>query len=309
MLVGLGFAIATLLALVVTRLAWKAALRLAARRSRRNQPAALLELQAERDRLRAEHAMMARKLELKLEDLKGRLAEQTAEITRNRNRVDTLREELAARDGAMNVHGGELAHLRQQLASLEDELAQRATALDLAHSQLHERDEAIARLGEQIKGLNAEVISRDQELAELRAGRDRAGGPVIDPGIVNAQDRLTRRIEELTAMSREIAAQRAQLGQQPLDAPAPRDAGPTPEDELAGRARSLEQELAEAERESVALANELKRLDKAWAEKLEEADKAPAPPPPRNKPTASGAIANVVNLAARLRSLKSDSGG
>ncbi|NJM30180.1 MAG: hypothetical protein HC855_08805 [Rhizobiales bacterium] len=60
MLFVLGFAFAGLVALFLGRLAWQIALRLGARRMQRQVPTTVAELQAERDRLRAEYAMMSR---------------------------------------------------------------------------------------------------------------------------------------------------------------------------------------------------------------------------------------------------------
>ena len=54
MLVILGFAVATLLALIIGRLAWSLALRLGARKNQRSMPSTVAELKSDRDRLRAE---------------------------------------------------------------------------------------------------------------------------------------------------------------------------------------------------------------------------------------------------------------
>ena len=76
MLVVLGFALAALIALFIGRFAWHLALRLGAKRMQRQVPSTVTELQSERDRLRAEYAMLSRKLGLRLSDIKMRMAEQ-----------------------------------------------------------------------------------------------------------------------------------------------------------------------------------------------------------------------------------------
>ena len=88
MLVALGFALGMFLALLFGRLVWHMAVRVGSRRMQRQIPSNLVEMQAERDRLRAECAMLTRKLEIRSEDLKSQLVEQTAELTRERNRND-----------------------------------------------------------------------------------------------------------------------------------------------------------------------------------------------------------------------------
>ena len=78
MLFILGFATATFFALIIGRLAWKLAFRLGAKRNQKSIPSTVAELQSNRDRLRAEHAMMATKLEVRLEEMNMRGAEQAA---------------------------------------------------------------------------------------------------------------------------------------------------------------------------------------------------------------------------------------
>lgn len=309
MLVGLGFAAAALIALLAARSAWNAAVRIAARRSQRRQPSALLELQADRDRLRAEYAMLSRKLEVRLGDLKNRLAEQQAEITRNRNRVETLVNEVAERDATVAARDAEIAGLKEAVAAQDAELATRASTLNALQEQLDVRAAEAAKAAQDIGGLNAEIAMRDQELASLRAQleAEHSAAQAIEPGIMSAQERLKRRIEDLTAMSRDIATQRQQLSQEREQivamAEAAIDVAPSPA--IAEQSRSLEDELAAAERESEELTNELKRLDQAWAQKLGDIGAAaPTTEPPEQAST--GTIANVINLAARIRALKND---
>ena len=101
MLLLLGFASAVFLGLIAGRIAWKLAFRLGARQAQRGMPSSMIELQTDRDRLRAEHAMMAKKLDLRLSDIKMRMAEQTAEVSRHRNRFEVLKMEVATRDSLL----------------------------------------------------------------------------------------------------------------------------------------------------------------------------------------------------------------
>ena len=67
LLIVLGFSLASLIALFVARLLWTAAVKVGVRRMQRQVPSSLVGLQTERDRLRAEHAMLARRLGDQLE--------------------------------------------------------------------------------------------------------------------------------------------------------------------------------------------------------------------------------------------------
>ena len=98
LLVVLGFALASLVALFIGRIAWRMASRLGARRMQRQVPGTLKDLQADRDRLRADYALLSQKLGGHLETVKARMAEQMAEVARSRNRILSLSEDVAARD-------------------------------------------------------------------------------------------------------------------------------------------------------------------------------------------------------------------
>lgn len=117
LLIVLGFSLATLVALFMGRMMWTAAVRVGARRMQRQVPSSLVGLQTERDRLRAEYAMLAQRLGSRLEDAKLRLAEQMAEVSRHRNRLhDVERRE--------HERAAELRHLRTTLAETEKALAE-----------------------------------------------------------------------------------------------------------------------------------------------------------------------------------------
>src|SRR5262245_48569774 len=90
LLVALGFATASFLALVIGRSLWKLARRISQRRLDSEIPAVIAALKADRDRLRAEQAMQSRRFDVQLEELKARLAAQMAEVSRHRNRLELL---------------------------------------------------------------------------------------------------------------------------------------------------------------------------------------------------------------------------
>jgi uncharacterized membrane-anchored protein YhcB (DUF1043 family) len=123
LLIVLGFALASLVALFVGRIAWRIAMRLGARRMQKQVPSTLKDLQAERDRLRADYAVLSQKLGGHLETVKARMAEQMAEVARSRNRILTLSEELAAREAKLAETDKEIAGLKARVAELEGELA------------------------------------------------------------------------------------------------------------------------------------------------------------------------------------------
>lgn len=197
MLVVLGFALAALIALFIGRFAWGVALRLGARRMQRQVPSTVAELQSERDRLRAEYAMLSRKLDLRFSDIKMRMAEQMAEVTRNRNRVETLTGEVKKRDA-------ELETWREKAASLEAQL------MDMTRANAALGEE-IGRLNSEIASLNASLGERDERIAALNTDLAAATSlaEALAPRAEEMVDPVARKIGELTHLSEEIAGERA----------------------------------------------------------------------------------------------------
>ena len=299
MLIGLGFAVALLLALVVGRFAWNTALGFSKRRRNQQVPAAVLELQTDRDRLRAEHAMLSRKLELRLDDLKSRLVEQMAEVSRNRNRIHKMADDLERQTGLVAERDVEVAALRAQKLSLEEDVLVRSTNLQTANDRLAVQE---AEIAERSQSLSA----RDLEVAELKA--DIAGLPQAptDFAELPAEERLKRRIEGLAAMSGQIAEQRQRIQRER------RTIGVT--DTQPTSAASLTAKLLAAERDADELSDELKRLDESWSARVKRSADAETPEPaagvaeePEPIEPQRG-LANVISLAQRIRSLKQDLG-
>ena len=116
LLIVLGFTLASLVALFMGRMIWTAAVKVGVRRMQRQVPSSLVGLQTERDRLRAEYAMLAQRLGARLEESKLRLAENMAEVSRHRNRIHQMETSEAARMA-------ELRQLRTRVKELELSLA------------------------------------------------------------------------------------------------------------------------------------------------------------------------------------------
>ena len=298
MFVALGFVLAALVALLIGRVLWAFALRAGRRRDERDKPTDLARAQADRDRLRAEYAMLSRRLELRLHDLKTRLAEQTAEVSRNRNRIERLVEELEARDVALAAAAADLQEARAQLEPLEAELAHRTHGLQKLKEQLRDRDEAMTGLHQELAGSHAEIAARTRQVEALRAEPAGTGRPAAgdDGEAATAYDRLSRRIEELTLLSERIEAQRQDMSRQQealkalkadIEAPDGSRTGtgktPSPRgrkkpdrpvaveagsEAIASQSAGLEREIAPAERETADLGGQIRALDRVWNEKL-----------------------------------------
>ncbi len=154
---GLGFAVASLISLFLGRAAWRSGVRLGARRMARKVPGTVSELQTERDSMRAENAMMARKLEVRMGEMKARLAEQTAEVSRHRNRIEVLVTDLARREKLDESSRAEIARLLERIALFEGDINQRSETVQLAVEKLRAKDAEISQQADEIAALKSRV--------------------------------------------------------------------------------------------------------------------------------------------------------
>ena len=144
---ALGALVTALLTLIILPAIWKRAVRLTKRRIEAATPISLAEFRADKDQLRAEFALSTRKLEMTVESLRGRLAEQLGDVNQKRSDLAAL---LAERDKHVSIV--------TEMESREVEL--RARVIEL------ERE--VADLAQQIRHRDRTAEVREAELAQLR---------------------------------------------------------------------------------------------------------------------------------------------
>ena len=221
----LGFLSAVFVAALVAPAIWRRAVSLTRRRVEATLPLSLNEIRAEKDALRAGHAMAARKLEVTLAALREEMAAQSIEADRAR---DEARRAARQRDENAAV----IAELETQQGALRAELVKGEKELARLAALIAERDDAIDEQAREIETLGAmydeasfdasnrqiELVAQEskleklaQELAEAlesRAATERALSEARAEAeeqdkAVRAEKRrivaLERKIEKLTA--------------------------------------------------------------------------------------------------------------
>ncbi len=129
----LGFAAAALLALMVMPSIWRRATRLTKKRIEAATPMTMSEFRADKDQLRAEFALSTRRLEMNVEALRKRLADQLSEINRKRNEQAQLKNERDEQLTIIRELEQRESALRRRILDLEKEgtdLAQRLRMKD-----------------------------------------------------------------------------------------------------------------------------------------------------------------------------------
>ena len=301
MLVALGFVLALIVALLFGRAIWNVAIALGARRNAKNVPVQMLELQADRDRLRAEHAMMSRKLELRLEDIKARMTEQMAEVSRSRNRVQSLAQQLDERESTLSIRDREVGALSSQVELQRNEIDTGASILSRLTTDNATKDIEIAKLSHTVSQLTLNLRERNGMVSRLSEElqtslRNNAPISTDNTNSDNGEDRIKRRIAELTTISAQLSEQHSHNTQ---------TIGTTGSNIFAldppSRQSALNDRMADTEREAEAMTLELKSLDVMLDQRTKVAPSEPAP-------AKTGARANIISLAQRIRALQGNEG-
>ena len=128
MLIALGFLAASLLGLLVAPALWSRAVRLTTRRITQTIPLTAMEIEADRDRVRAEYAIKMHKLEALVEQVKLSGARQQIEINRRDAHVNVLETELeqlkAAYEEAQNARRVLEQTIAERLPRVEGRLSE-----------------------------------------------------------------------------------------------------------------------------------------------------------------------------------------
>src|SRR5215475_15843453 len=118
-----GFLLASLLGLALVSSVHHRAVRLTQRRLEDAIPVSLTEIQADRDRLRAEFAMSIRRLEMTVEQLEATVTNQRGEIARKWEAIARLKAQLNEKNTIADELGAKLKSLSSENREAEQEHA------------------------------------------------------------------------------------------------------------------------------------------------------------------------------------------
>ncbi len=170
----LGFLSAGLLALMVSPAIWNRAVVLTKRRIESSVPLTLNEIQADKDQLRAEFAMSTRRLEMSIEELREKAANQIIEINRKREELDKLAEEGDERlatiqqlDAQASEQRVKLEEREQQITELNNRYHDVEEKLELRVRDLEDLKFQLSTSEERLNGQKIELAARDATIDNL----------------------------------------------------------------------------------------------------------------------------------------------
>ena len=178
LLFALGFLCAGLLALMIAPAVWRRAVRLTRKRVEASAPLTLAEIQAEKDRIRAEFAMSTRRLEMSAKSFREKAAAQIIEINRNREELKSLAQQRMEETRMVAELNRKAGGLDSELRRKEDQLQRLADKLAAAERVAQEREAELEKLGGLYDEASFSSSSRQIELVARESEIDRLRGDI-----------------------------------------------------------------------------------------------------------------------------------
>ncbi|MEW9804535.1 hypothetical protein [Mesorhizobium marinum] len=196
----LGFLTAGFIALIVAPMVWRRAVALTRKRIQASVPLTQAEIQADKDRMRAEFAMATRRLEINFQNFREKAAAQIVEINRNREELKQLMAERNERHEALTRLEVQAGEIRAELRRREDELEMLTEKLEQAESLLQRRADEIEKLGRMYEDASFTASNRQLEIAARESEIEKLNGEMLT--LRNERRDIDRQSQEITGESR-----------------------------------------------------------------------------------------------------------
>jgi chromosome segregation ATPase len=200
MFFGGGFLVAGLLALVLISFVHHRAVRLTQRRLEDAIPVSMAEIQADKDNLRAEFAMSARRLEMSVEQLKAKATNQLGDIARKTEAINRLKAELAEKTGVTDELDAKAKSLSGKILETEQEYAVKAAAVESTARALAAKEAELAKAANDISEQRLATDTQRVEIAVLKTQVEQFKSHVEELQ-QDAQDAARRLFDERVAVS------------------------------------------------------------------------------------------------------------
>ncbi|KQZ14368.1 hypothetical protein ASD44_10010 [Mesorhizobium sp. Root554] len=211
----LGFLCAGFLAVLLGPAIWRRAVRLTQRRVEASLPMTLAEIQADKDRARADHAMAVRRLEVTNKALQEKAATQTVEIARGHEDLKASKASLTAREEAASQLEARIAALEAELGRREEQIQLGSEKLAKAEQALKQRETALGELEKLYDEASFSSSNRQIELVARESQIDKISGDVsqLRSQRKEADRRYQLALEETRRAQEELKAEKTKSGE------------------------------------------------------------------------------------------------
>src|SRR6202165_5689642 len=172
MYLAIGFLVSMLFGLMIVPLVHNRAVRLTTRRLEAATPLSMAEIQADKDQLRAEFAMSARRLEMSVDQLKNKTTSQLAELGKKSDAINRMKIELGEKNATIFSLEAREKAIKEQLRATEEEFAAKTQMLRSAETALREKQGDLAKLSAELSDRSMMADTRQVELVAVRVQID-----------------------------------------------------------------------------------------------------------------------------------------
>ena len=206
MYLAIGFLVAMLLGLTIVPLVHNRAVRLTTRRMEAATPLSMAEIQADKDQLRAEFAMSARRLEMSVDQLKHKTTSQLAELGKKTDAINRMKLELGEKNATIFSLEAREKAVKEQLRATEEEFATKTESLRQAEKALTDKQGELAGIKTELNDRSVMAETRQVELVAVHAQIDALKNRVGDAEkeYTTTQTRLEQERSSLEATTREL---------------------------------------------------------------------------------------------------------
>jgi chromosome segregation ATPase len=180
MYLAIGFLVSMLFGLMIVPLVHNRAVRLTTRRLEAATPLSMAEIQADKDQLRAEFAMSARRLEMSVEQLKNKTTSQLAELGKKSDAINRMKIELGEKNATIFSLEAREKAVKEQLRATEEEFAAKTELLRNAEHALTDKQADLARINHELNDRSMTADNRQVELVAVRTQIEQLKGRVGD---------------------------------------------------------------------------------------------------------------------------------
>jgi chromosome segregation ATPase len=213
MYLAIGFLVSMLFGLMIVPLVHNRAVRLTTRRLEAATPLSMAEIQADKDQLRAEFAMSARRLEMSVDQLKNKTTSQLAELGKKTDAINRMKLELGEKNATIFSLEAREKAVKEQLRATEEEFGAKTGSLRDAEKALKDKQNELAKLNAELSDRSMMAESRQVELLAVRVQIDQLKNRVGDAEkeFATTQARLEQERGESEKATRELTEARSRV--------------------------------------------------------------------------------------------------
>lgn len=213
MYAAIGFLISMLCGLMIVPLVHNRAVRLTTRRMEAATPLSMAEIQADKDQLRAEFAMSARRLEMSVDQLKNKTTSQLAELGKKTDAINRMKIELGEKNATIFALEARETAVKEQLHATEQEFSTKTELLRNAEQALADKQAELGKLNAELSDRSMVADSRQVELVAVRTQIEELKGRVgeAEKEFSATQDRLVQERSQSETATRNLTDARGRV--------------------------------------------------------------------------------------------------